>query len=196
MKTILITGTTKGIGKKLFSLCKRKGYNTLALNRPKFDLKNPNYTLPRIYKNINTIVLNAGTFSRDSLREFSFKLSRGILETNLIGNMLLVHKLVTEKRLAFEPLIVFILTEDLLRHPSLLQEEYTYAISKKGLEYFATLLENSLVSRIRKVYLPLVDTQMLDYSLPITGEILSAEQAAEIIMEVINGTDLPSYRPI
>ncbi len=105
-KTIVITGATSGVGKKLVEVLLGKKYNIIALGRNKskldklklinknitcleVDIKNPNSVISA-FKQINKIdilVNNASIFNMKPFIDFTIKEIDDIIDTNLKGTI-------------------------------------------------------------------------------------------------------------
>tara|TARA_B110000263_G_scaffold226245_1_gene217729 strand:+ start:385 stop:1059 length:675 start_codon:yes stop_codon:yes gene_type:complete len=104
MKTIVITGAGRGIGKATAILAARKGYNVLALSRNISDLLNIKNLFPysvdisdsnsikQFYKNskdkyslIDAVINNAGTIENKPFSESNFEIFERVFKVNVFG---------------------------------------------------------------------------------------------------------------
>jgi NAD(P)-dependent dehydrogenase (short-subunit alcohol dehydrogenase family) len=94
MKTVAVTGTTRGIGLSL----KRKmieRFNVLDLNRPTFDLGIPSTINNIDLSTVDVLVLNAGLANKNlipnNFRDQDIDYWRNIISTQVIGNFMLMQ---------------------------------------------------------------------------------------------------------
>ena len=114
-KTVIITGTSRGIGYELVSLFSQAGYAVLALSRNTipltalklknvtvipFDLENTNdYTkvesfVKKEWKQVNILINNAGSLIRQPFSQTTIEDFKKVYNTNLFGVAELIRRVV------------------------------------------------------------------------------------------------------
>ncbi|MDP5038831.1 MAG: SDR family oxidoreductase [Candidatus Gracilibacteria bacterium] len=144
MSKILITGTTSGIGNYLGNLLKEK-YQIIGLSKSenniegidflKINLENIEEINELKIENIDYLILNAGIGFFDKFENISLENHIKTINTNLIGNISLIHKLFNKINIG----IIFIGSLSSKKSQKL---GTSYCASKFGLRGFAMSLKN------------------------------------------------------
>ncbi len=104
-KTVIITGTSSGVGKQCVEKFLNKKWNVIGLSRTNVDLYNTNYfyiktdikdpvsiknsfdIISKKYKSIDLLINNAAVFKMKPLVEFNEEEINDIIDTNLKGTI-------------------------------------------------------------------------------------------------------------
>lgn len=151
MKTLIITGTRKGIGRYLAEYYLNLNYNIVGCSRSESDLKHQNYThycldisdekavikmvreTKKTFKEIYGLINNAGIASLNHSITTSVETVQNIFNTNLIGTFLFtreVSKVMMRKKFGR------IINYTTVAAPLYLAGEAIYAASKAAVENF------------------------------------------------------------
>ncbi len=135
-ETVLVTGTTSGIGKELVILLKPH-YDVIELNRTELDLAVQddvlNYEMPVVDILVNCAGHDHG--GKVPFKEHHINHILSIMNTNLIAPMLLTRKAFEKNRF----LRVINVTSTNIEH--YWRDDLTYTLSKKALSEFGSLLD-------------------------------------------------------
>jgi short-subunit dehydrogenase len=202
IKSVLITGSTSGIGSALFDKYSDNGDNVIACGRNKeqlrsiknkayktcsFDITKPE-EIAHQAKTIDTIdilVLNAGNCRYiDNIQQFNGEIFADVIETNLVSLGWLLHYLLPKVNPGGQ--VVFVSSSaTILPFP----RSEAYGASKAGMDYLANSLRIDLATKDISVTLvhpgfiktPLTDKN--DFAMPF---LLSSKEAAERIFHGVN----------
>ena len=104
-KTVIITGTSSGVGKQCVEKFLNKNWNVIGLSRTNIDFYNENYfhvqtdikdalsiknsfdVISKKYKSIDLLINNAAVFKMKPLVEFNEEEINDIIDTNLKGTI-------------------------------------------------------------------------------------------------------------
>lgn len=149
MKTVLITGTSQGLGLSLTNTFLNSGYNVIGLSRKPQTVSHKNYvhycaditdvsTLKEVFENISQVdvlINNAAVFKMENFKDMDLETLDSIIDINLKGSMY-VTKLCLPK-MSVHSKIIFINSVAGLRE---LEKQSVYCASKHGLKAFAGVL--------------------------------------------------------
>lgn len=159
MKTIVITGTRKGIGKDLAEHYLNKGWRVAGCSRGEGSIENPNYvhtsldvsdeaavvamarSLKKQYGQIDALLNNAGIASMNHALLTPGATVNRILQTNVVGTFLFCREMSKLMRKCSAPRIVNFTT---VAHPLNLEGEAIYAASKAAVESLTRILAREL----------------------------------------------------
>lgn len=181
-KTVLITGSSKGLGRSLALTFARNSYNVIihGRNRKRLDeveqgVKEWNVECDVIAgeiswvktidelaeiaweKRIDVLINNAGTYSKTPIAEVGDTEIRGVIETNLIAPMLLIKRMSWMFKLEWGGVIINI-NSMAGKEPNFI--EPVYCASKHGLRGFTSSLQWNKNVRVIDVYPGAMKTDM------------------------------------
>ena len=216
-KTVLITGSSKGIGKELALSFAREGYNLIITGRDEIALQNLKKEIERLnhssveiifgdlreketikklteiskQKNVTIFVSNAGVYLNNTIRETTEFELRNLMEVNFFAAFLLTKNLLPllEKN---SGTIVFI---NSLAGETPSDKEAAYCASKHALSGFAGSLQydaTRLGIKVLEVYSGVVATEMVKERKD-PEKCIGPKEAADFICEVCK-KDYPSMR--
>jgi short-subunit dehydrogenase len=177
-KTILITGSTRGIGKELKSQLEDK-YNVIGFGSKECNLASPLSIVSYVEilpKKIDILINNAGVFSTDDNAGVTSRL----FPVNSFGPAILTEQLRITKRLNKHSLILNISTSDVKKF---VKNQTLYIWSKAALEKFGELFEFENNIKVLNIQLPPVKTDMYIKGYNTKSKPISVEKAAKIIIE-------------
>jgi NADP-dependent 3-hydroxy acid dehydrogenase YdfG len=146
MKTIAITGTTRGIGKALAARLE-SAYNVMHLNRPDYELSDHKKLSTLDFSNVDALILNAGVldkniincpFNQQSVDNWMYTLN-----ANVLGNILLVQQYIKHRS---KGTVVFVSGSTVTRR----KENSTtliHSLSKKAMSTFVEDIRYELHSQ-------------------------------------------------
>jgi len=196
MKTILITGTTSGVGAKIAYDYIEKGWNVIGLARGKSLFNYPNYkhyqvdisNLDMVYKafeqindtKIDILVNNAATFTMKSFSQTSFDEIGDMVDINLKGAMYVTKFAL--KNMEQGSRIFFINSVAGLEE---LENQSVYCASKHGLTGFAGVLGQELRQRgikVTSIHPGGIDTPLWNEEIPYPcGDVSKAISPIELV---------------
>ena len=155
MKTMLITGTSKGIGNYLANYYLENGFSVMGCSRTRSTIEHKNFTEFNIdiskeedvkhmfscIKELDILINNAGMASMNSSLLISYDRVKNVFDTNYMGTFLLCReaiKLMMKKR--FGRIINF----STIAVPLNLEGESVYAASKSAIETFTRILSKEI----------------------------------------------------
>ena len=159
MKTIVITGTRKGIGKELAEYYLGKGWQVVGCSRGESAIENPNYehfaldvsdedavvAMARAIKGkhggVDALINNAGIASMNHAVLTPASTVNRILQTNVVGTFLFCREMAKLMRRSENGRIVNFTT---VAHPLNLEGESVYAASKAAVESLTRILAREL----------------------------------------------------
>lgn len=159
MKTIVITGTRKGIGKELAEYYLNKGWQVVGCSRGESAIENPNYehfaldvsyedavvAMARSIKGkhggVDALINNAGIASMNHAVLTPASTVNRILQTNVVGTFLFCREMAKLMRRSENGRIVNFTT---VAHPLNLEGESVYAASKAAVESLTRILAREL----------------------------------------------------
>jgi 3-oxoacyl-[acyl-carrier protein] reductase len=184
-KTVLVTGSSRGLGKSIAILFASKKYNVILNGRNKDDLgKVRNIikkykvkcdivrgdvtkqgTLDKLYKisakrNIDILINNAGIYTNKLFQEMFFGEFRKVIDVNLIAPIQLIHKLFPIFIKNKSGLIINI-NSITVKNPN--ESESAYSTSKCGLQGFTKSFQieaNKYNLRVMDIYFGAMNTAM------------------------------------
>jgi len=196
MKTILITGTTSGVGAKIAYDYIEKGWNVIGLARGKSLFNYPNYkhyqvdisNLDMVYKafeqiadtKIDILVNNAAIFTMKSFSQTSFDEIGDMVDINLKGAMYVTKFAL--KNMEQGSRIFFINSVAGLEE---LENQSVYCASKHGLTGFAGVLGQELRQRgikVTSIHPGGIDTPLWNEEIPYPcGDVSKAISPIELV---------------
>ncbi len=159
MKTIVITGTRKGIGKDLAVYYLERGWQVIGCSRGEPTLKNENYrhfvldvadedavvamarSIKSEFSSVDALVNNAGIASMNHALLTPAATVERILQTNVTGTFLFCREMAKLMRGTKSGRIVNFTT---VAHPLQLEGEAIYAASKAAVESLTRILAREL----------------------------------------------------
>ena len=159
MKTIVITGTRKGIGKEMAEHYLNEGWQVAGCSRGEGSIEHAHYqhfsldvsdedavvamarTIKARHGNINALLNNAGIASMNHALLTPVSTANRILQTNVIGTFLLCREMAKLMRRTKDGRIINFTT---IAHPLNLEGEAIYAASKAAVESLTRLLAREL----------------------------------------------------
>jgi len=183
-KTVLITGSSKGLGKSLALTFARNNYNVIIHGRNRKRLEeveqavgewnvecdvvaghlSESRTIEKLAevaqeKRIEVLINNAGVYSKNPIAEVRDAEIREMVETNLIAPMLLIKRISWMFKLEWGGLIINI-NSVAGKQPNPI--ESVYCASKHGLRGFTSSLQSGVSknAQIIDVYLGVMKTDM------------------------------------
>lgn len=190
MNTVLITGTSRGIGRALKSVFEKRGDRVIGYRRDELGDIRDSATIEKLRKlaadtGVNILVNNAGLYSAKHLAEITADEVRQIIEVNLIAPILLTKALWPTLK-ARQGTIIFINSvAGRMREAG----EIAYRSSKFGLTGFSSsLFYDGPKDGVRVVDIPFggINTDMLKHR-PGMGEnkLQQPAEAAELILNIL-----------
>jgi 3-oxoacyl-[acyl-carrier protein] reductase len=196
MKTILITGTTSGVGATIAYDYIEKGWNVIGLSRSESLFNYPNYkhyqvdisNLDMVYKafeqindtKIDILVNNAATFTMKSFSQTSFDEISDMVDINLKGAMYVTKFAL--KNMEQGSRIFFINSVAGLEE---LENQSVYCASKHGLTGFAGVLGQELRQRgikVTSIHPGGIDTPLWNEEIPYPcGDVSKAISPIELV---------------
>lgn len=208
MKTVLITGSSHGLGKKLAIVFAKNGYNIILHGREKKALQEvkkrvrkycvkcdvvigditSKETITQLSevserRNIDILINNAGIYEHKQFTDSCIDDFRKIINVNLIAPVDLTHKVFPIFQRKHSGLIINI---NSIAGKDGKDGEATYSASKHGLSGFSKSLQFNATQyniRIMDIYLGAMDTQMTKER-KVIGELIQTSDAAELIFDV------------
>ncbi|MHA1809362.1 MAG: SDR family NAD(P)-dependent oxidoreductase [Candidatus Heimdallarchaeaceae archaeon] len=156
MKTVLITGASRGIGKALKFEFDKRGYSTIGHYRSEHGDLRDYETIVKLREiseanNVNVLVNCAGVYSGKCLAETTIDEIKEIIEVNLVAPMLLTKCL--WKLLEKNKGTVININSVAGRVPE--EDEIAYRVSKFGLAGFSSVLfHEGILKGIRIIDIP------------------------------------------
>lgn len=159
IQTILITGTSKGIGHYLVEYYLSKGMHVIGCSRGESDIKNKNYRhfclnvsdeeavkemfkeIRKDYGSLDVLINNAGIASMNHILLTTVESIRSIFNTNLVGTILFCRESAKLMKTAKFGRIVNFAT---VAVPLKLEGEAVYAASKAGIVSLTEVLAREL----------------------------------------------------
>ena len=159
MKTIVITGTRKGIGKEMAEHYLAEGWQVAGCSRGEGSIEHAHYqhfsldvsdedavvamarTIKARHGNINALLNNAGIASMNHALLTPASTANRILQTNVIGTFLLCREMAKLMRRTKDGRIINFTT---IAHPLNLEGEAIYAASKAAVESLTRILAREL----------------------------------------------------
>lgn len=102
MKNVLITGSSRGIGKAILIELKRKGFNCIAPTRQELDINDPNsikYFFEKTNVTIDILINNAGINILNDIESIENSDINAMVNTNLIAPLKLIQHVVQGMKL-------------------------------------------------------------------------------------------------
>ena len=159
MKTIVITGTRKGIGKAIAEHYLAKGFEVIGCSRGNASIKHANYqhfsldvsdeeavidmarAIRESHEKIDALLNNAGIASMNHALLTPGVTVNRVLQTNVVGTFLFCREMTKLMRRSSAPRIVNFTT---VAHPLNLEGEAIYAASKAAVESLTRILAREL----------------------------------------------------
>ncbi len=207
-KTVLITGSSKGLGEKLAKTFSKNNYNVILHGRNSERLKvvkesilkdgvecdvvvgdllemNVLVSLAEIaqFKNIDILINNAGVYLKRSISETTFEEYRNIIESNMIAPIFLIKHLFPFFETKGRGLIINI---NSFAGKNGSDGESAYCASKHGLRGFTNSIQFDAVRagiRVIEVFLGAMDTDMVNGRKD-KDKCISASEAADFILKL------------
>jgi uncharacterized oxidoreductase len=190
MRTILITGTSRGIGNALKSAFEKRGDRVVGYRRDELgDIRDP-ATVGKLKilaeeNGVNLLVNNAGIYSSGRITEMAAHEVRQIIEVNLLAPMMLTMALWPILRATCGTVVSINSVAGRMREAG----EIAYRASKFGLTGFSSALYfDGLKDGIRVVDIPFggINTDMLKHR-PGMGEnkLQQPAEAADLILRIL-----------
>ncbi|MFU8848601.1 MAG: SDR family NAD(P)-dependent oxidoreductase [Opitutales bacterium] len=161
MKTIVITGTRKGIGKSLAEHYLAEGWQVAGCSRGESSIEHPNYrhfsldvsdeaavvamarSLKKELGSVDALLNNAGIASMNHALLTPAATVQRILSTNVVGTFLFCREMAKLMRASKSGRIVNFTT---VAHPLNLEGEAIYAASKAAVESLTRILARELAT--------------------------------------------------
>ncbi len=184
-KTVLITGSSKGLGKSLAIAFAEEKYNIIIHGRDKIALEQvkkeilyrkvncdivigditSTKTIEKLYRiavkrNFDILVNNAGMYLNESFESTDINIFKKVIETNLLSPILLIHKVYPSFRQKKSGIIINI-NSIAGKYGS--YGETAYCASKHGLRGFSQAFQFEVTKdnvRLLDIYLGSMNTQM------------------------------------
>jgi 3-oxoacyl-[acyl-carrier protein] reductase len=159
MKTAVITGTTRGLGKAIAEDLLSKGWYVLGLSRTEGTIENPNYIhkvmdirdtgsinhlIGGLECTIDLLIHNAAVFKKSPIWEMENEEINSIIDTNLKGPINLSKA--AEHKISENGRIIFINSVAGLHN---IPNQSVYCASKHGLTSFAKIIGQEL--KLKKI---------------------------------------------
>lgn len=159
MKTLIITGTRKGIGHSLALHYLEQGWRVIGCSRGEGSIEHANYShyelnvsdekavvamardIKKTHGHIDALVNNAGIASMNHALLTPGETVNRILQTNVVGTFLFCREMAKLMRKSEAPRIVNFTT---VAHPLNLEGEAIYAASKAAVESLTRILSREL----------------------------------------------------
>lgn len=159
MKTIVITGTRKGIGKAIAEYYLTAGFKVIGCSRGNASIENINYhhyaldvsdeeavvdmarAIRESHEKIDALLNNAGIASMNHALLTPGETVNRVLQTNVVGTFLFCREMTKLMRRSSAPRIVNFTT---VAHPLNLEGEAIYAASKAAVESLTRILAREL----------------------------------------------------
>ena len=159
MKTLVITGTRKGIGLSLAQYYLEQGWRVVGCSRGDGSIEHTNYShysldvsdeqavismardIKKAHGHIDALVNNAGIASMNHALLTPGETVNRILQTNVIGTFLFCREMAKLMRKSEAPRIINFTT---VAHPLNLEGEAIYAASKAAVESLTRILSREL----------------------------------------------------
>ena len=208
MKTVLITGSSHGLGKKLALVFAKNGYNIILHGRDKKALRKVRKkirkycvkcdvvigditlegTITQLSKlsetrNLDVLINNAGTYEHSPFLDSCANNFKKIIDVNLIAVMELTHKIFPIFQQKRSGLIINI---NSIAGKEGGDREYAYSASKHGLSGFSKSLQFDATQhniRVMDIYLGAMDTHMIKER-KLVGEPIMTSDVAHLIFDV------------
>lgn len=160
MKTVLITGSSKGLGKELSKFFVKNNWQVIGMSRTSNDFSLENYkqykcdiknlkevkTIVDKIGNIDLLINNAASFEMLEFSKTSVESIDTIIDTNLKGAMYVTHSCLPHINQGGK--IIFINSVAGIRD---IENQSIYCASKAGLKSFANVLAQELKSKKIKI---------------------------------------------
>ena len=157
MKTVLITGTSQGLGLEIANLFLENGYRVVGLSRKEPNIQSANYEHYKVditdytsvdlaiskIKNIDILVNNAAVFKMSTFENTNLYTIDKIIDTNLKGAIYVTRSALPKMSTGGK--IIFINSVAGLRE---LEQQSVYCASKHALKAFAGVIGQELQGRI------------------------------------------------
>lgn len=158
-KVIVITGTSKGIGKSLAIYYLSKNYIVIGCSRTKNSINDKNYrhfeldvcdekavvdmirSIKKTFKNIDILLNNAGIASMNHFITTSFESVKNIFATNFFGTFLFTREV---SKVMMKQKTGRIVNYTTVAKPLRLEGEAIYAASKAAIENFTQTVSKEL----------------------------------------------------
>lgn len=158
-KTILITGTRKGIGRELSRYYLRKGFIILGCSRGKVDIKHKNYLhysldvaeekavvemvrdIVKRFDKIDVLINNAGIASMNHIALTPYESVKSIFDTNFLGTFLFIREV---SKVMVRQKYGRIVNFTTVAVPLRLEGEAVYAASKSAVETLTQIAAKEL----------------------------------------------------
>ena len=210
MKTLVITGTRKGIGLSLAQHYLEQGWRVVGCSRGDGSIEHTNYShysldvsdeqavismardIKKAHGHIDALVNNAGIASMNHALLTPGATVNRILQTNVIGTFLFCREMAKLMRKSDAPRIVNFTT---VAHPLNLEGEAIYAASKAAVESLTRILSRELAElkiTVNAIGPTPIDTDLIKGVPPAKMDALIARQALPRlgqVSDVINAID-------
>lgn len=210
MKTLVITGTRKGIGLSLAQHYLEQGWRVVGCSRGDGSIEHTNYShysldvsdeqavismardIKKAHGHIDALVNNAGIASMNHALLTPGETVNRILQTNVIGTFLFCREMAKLMRKSDAPRIVNFTT---VAHPLNLEGEAIYAASKAAVESLTRILSRELAElkiTVNAIGPTPIDTDLIKGVPPAKMDALIARQALPRlgqVSDVINAID-------
>ena len=210
MKTLVITGTRKGIGLSLAQHYLEQGWRVVGCSRGDGSIEHTNYShysldvsdeqavismardIKKAHGHIDALVNNAGIASMNHALLTPGETVNRILQTNVIGTFLFCREMAKLMRKSDAPRIVNFTT---VAHPLNLEGEAIYAASKAAVESLTRILSRELAElkiTVNAIGPTPIDTDLIKGVPPAKMDALIARQALPRlgqVSDVINTID-------
>lgn len=211
MKTMVITGTRKGIGRALAEYYLNQGWRVAGCSRGESSISNPDYlhfsldvsdesavsdmarTIQKDFGGVDVLLNNAGIASMNHALLTPASTVQKILQTNVLGTFLFCREMAKIMRATRSGRIINFTT---IAHPLDLEGEAIYAASKAAVESLTRILARELADlniTINAIGPTPIDTDLIRGVPPEKVQALLARQAIRRMGEVKDVTNVIDF---
>jgi short-subunit dehydrogenase len=201
MKSVLITGASRGIGESLYNKFEEEGFRVFGTSTKKnnklFQLNlSDKESIDNYIKflkskkiKINILINNAGVFLYKKFLENSYDEIENVIRINLLSQIYLTQQLIKNNILTDKSRIINISS---VAAKYSLENCLAYSVSKSGISKFSSSLAVEFPDiEICSIILGLVDTDMAKKLINENSDFLMPEEVAKTIFELCLEKKLP-----
>lgn len=212
MKTVLITGTSKGLGKSIAELFIKNKWRVIGLSRSASKIKSKLYnhhcvditdrnalaTLFATFPDIDVLVNNTGVFDMSYFEDINSAIINNIIDTNVKGTMFVTKLCLTKMNAGSK--IIFINSVAGLNE---LNQQAVYCASKHAIKAFAGVIAQELRYRhinVTSIHPGGINTSLWNESNPYPpGDVKDAiqpEEIADLVYYISNRSNSTVYKTV